>query len=221
MEKELIKTDNYLFVVDPKAQVKENEVCLFRAETDYLVKASLSPAEIEEGLTIKDLHWKIIAHLPLNDSPALEGVPLLPAIEIGNDFNPINEYDKEYLSSLTFDGKSFVSDVLLATRLGYNRAREKYKFTEEDMINFACKVYNENYHKDASFLTTAETLIKSFSQPKSPTHFEFEMEDGFSKNNDEYIDELGAKGNYYTHLKVIKTTTNSQGQQVACGKYIY
>ena len=209
MKKELIKTENYLLVVDDSA-IKVG---------DWFLTDDKRIEQSAPDWNPREWHKKILAHLPLNDSPILEGVPLLPPLE-DDDSNKDLFYQKQVMNPYPTGGQSYAS-YEKGFIDGYNKAKEKYKFTEEDMINFACKVYNENYHKDASFLTTAETLIKSFSQPKSPTHFEFEMEDGFSKNNDEYIDELGAKGNYYTHLKVIKTTTNSQGQQVACGKYIY
>jgi len=136
MKKELIKTENYLLVVDD-SEIKD-------------VRPYKGKWHLEKGYILNkfpvyltDLSYCkiIIAHLPLNDSPILEGVSLLPPLDEG------------------------------------------------------------------VFIT--------------PTYFEFEMEDDFSKNNDEYIDELGAKGNYHTHLKIIKTTTNSQGQQVACGKYLF
>lgn len=210
VKKEIIKTQDYLLVVDD-SEIKQGDYGFITSAVmfyDAMLKEWNQP-----------LGSKIIAHLPLNDSPILEGVPLLPPLE-DDDSNKDLFYQKQVMNPYPTGGQSYTS-YEKGFIDGYNKAKEKYKFTEEDMINFACKVYNENYHKDDSFFTTAETLIKSFSQPKTPTHFEFEMEDGFSKNNDEYIDELGAKGNYYTHLKVIKTITNSQGQTVTCGKYIY
>ena len=109
MKRELIKTENYLLVVD-NSEIKQGDWFLEKA-------GRLGPIYFNEGKV--NFHMKkIIAHLPLNNSPILEGVPLLP--------------------------------------------------------------------------------------PLNPTHFEFEMERGDAP--------------YYY---VIKTTTNSQGQEVACGKYVY
>lgn len=221
MKKEIIKTNNYLLVVDD-SEIKVNDwYYLPRTNSAYRCQADPTELEMEKRFGVA----KVIAHLPINDSADLKGVPLLPPLDVEYLAPKSLDYVESRLDYIhQVQGKEDLFPLVRTTWIdGYNKAKETYKFTEEDMINFACKVYNENYHKDDSFFTTAETLIKSFSQAKTstPTHFDFEMEDGFSKNNDEYIDKLGAKGNYYTHLKVIKTTTNSQGQQVACGKYIY
>lgn len=206
MKKELIKTQDYLLVVDDSS-----------INYDDWVYDEVDALFFQYGVEHKKLNpsaKKVIAHLPFGICSTLEGVSLLPPLEIEDDvesmsFNPSLEYKKMYDDANTFDfRKGFVK--------GYNKAKEEYKFTEEDMINFACKVYNENYHKDNSFFTTAETLIKSFSQPKTPTHFDFEMESMT-------IDEIREQGKGFLHAPTfkIKTTTNSQGQTVDCGKYIY
>jgi hypothetical protein len=83
---EIINTGEYLLIVDPKAIVEEGEVCLFRAETDYIVKAT-NP--IEEDLVIQDIYWKIVAHLPLKDSEVLKGVPLLPPLDVNVQTMPV------------------------------------------------------------------------------------------------------------------------------------
>ena len=196
MKKELIKTDNYLLVVDD-SEIKDvrPHKGMWHLEGGNILN------KFPDYLTDLSECKLVITHLPLNGSPVLEGVPLLPPYsqhqedgidELAEEFYPLND---ELYPNSSLIRKAFLT--------GYNKSREKYKFTEEDMINFACKVYNENYHKDDSFFTTAKTLINSFSQPKTPTHFEFEM----------------VRGDFPYY--VIKTTTNSQGQQVACGKYIY
>jgi len=85
----IINTGEYLLVIDSKAIVDEGEICLFRAETDYIVKAT-NP--IEEDLVIQDIYWKIIAHLPLKDSEVLHGIPLLPPLEDGVWTMPVGIY---------------------------------------------------------------------------------------------------------------------------------
>ena len=94
---------------------------------------------------------------------------------------------------------------------GYNKAREKYKFTEEHAkYLFECG-RNFQVNADITFTVAREHL----SQPKTPTHFEFEMESMT-------IDEIREQGKGFLHASTFKIkTTNSQGQQVACGKYIY
>ena len=194
MKLKIITTPNYLLVVDD-SEIKEG---------DWFLTDDKRVEQSAYDWNARKWHKKIIAHLPLNDSPILEGVPLLPPLEV-EDFNPMDEYDEEYLSSLKFDGKSFVSHVLLATRVGYNKAKEKYKFTEEDMRKAI------EMSRDIKYVAySLDEIIQSFSQPKTYTHFEFKMESISKIVNDNWQD-----------YESIKTTTNSQGQEVACGKYIY
>lgn len=119
MKKTIVKTDNYLLIVDD-SEIKKGDLIL----TPYgkVVKAlDVHTTKFTRvGTALNDCQ-KIIAHLPLNDSPVLEGVMLLPPF----------------------------------------------------------------------------------------THFEFEMED-----------ELAIDGHTIIGRNP-KTTTNSQGQEVACGKYVY
>ena len=133
MKKELIKTTNYLLVVDD-SEIKEG---------DYRVNIQRGYVKLadKEGLDYynkrSDVFKKAIAHLPLNDSPILEGVPLLPPLDEG----------------------VFVL----------------------------------------------------------PTHFEFEIESKSVLN-------LGIElfnPNTHVYTNEPKTTTNSQRQVVACGKYIF
>ena len=215
MKKALLKTDDYLLFVD-NSEIKEG---------DWFLTDDKRVEQSAYDWNARKWHKKIIAHLPLNNSPILEGVPLLPPLGV-EDFNPMDEYDEEYLSSLKFDGKSFVSHVLLATRVGYNKAREKYKFTEEDMKQVALESWGvasqPMERKIENLMSIIETNTQSLSQPKTPAHFEFEMEYkdmvggwyNIDKNSQLTVDKFGCQTR-------IKTTTNSQGQQVVCGKYIY
>ena len=206
MKKELIKTDNYLLVVDD-SEIKRGD----------WVYNQVSKEMYRFNENLVNYEKKVIAHLPINDSADLKGVPLLPPLEQEDDVEKLAEEEYPIIPNTSPNVNWDRANKQEGFERGYNKAREKYKFTEEDMRQaFRSGFIYSNLHE-----VNENSYIQSLSQPKSPTHFEFEMEDSFSKNNDEYIDELGAKGNYYTHLKVIKTTTNSQGQQVACGKYIY
>jgi len=211
MEKELIKTDNYLLVVDD-AVIKDVRPYKgkWHLEKGYILNKF--PVYLTDLSDCKI----IIAHLPLNDSPILEGVPLLPPLEVEDDVEMMAEEEYPIIPYTSPNINWDRANKQEGFESGYNKAREKYKFTEDDIAKAVMfGRWGETTKK------AYQDFIESLSQPKTPTHFEFEMEDGFSKNNDEYIDELGAKGNYYTHLKVIKTTTNPQGQQVACGKYLF
>ena len=73
MTHNIIKTENYLLVVDD-SEIKEG---------DWIYKSNSNTLNIAgkgyHNFTQSDA--KIIAHLPLNNSPVLEGVPLLPPLE--------------------------------------------------------------------------------------------------------------------------------------------
>jgi hypothetical protein len=66
MTHKLIKTDNYLLVVD-KSEIKEGDWIKWDSKVRRAVDTAYLPST-----------KKIIAHLPINSSPILEGVDLLP-----------------------------------------------------------------------------------------------------------------------------------------------
>jgi hypothetical protein len=73
MTHNIIKTKNYLLLVDD-SKIKEG---------DWIYESDSNSVNIAgkgyHNFTQSDA--KIIAHLPLNNSPVLEGVPLLPPLE--------------------------------------------------------------------------------------------------------------------------------------------
>jgi hypothetical protein len=160
---------------------------------------------------------KIIGYLPLNNSPILEGVDLLPPLE-----DEIDELADELTSYLTFPEERRVGIVL-----GYNKAKEKYKYTEDDMIEYSnwlfkwCEynkyrklIYGVEPYGIGEFISDKDMFVKflkekSHQQPKYPIGFECEM---VTRVLDVYPQTIN-------HIP--KTTTNSQGQTVLEGKYIY
>jgi len=187
MKKELIKIDNYLLVVD------DSEI----QYDDYYVTwdNNYNPPKYEVYVMVSGVNGenpkKIIAHLPLGDSTIIEGVPLLPPLEVNDGY----VYE---------DGYNVISH-----RRGYDGAREKYKFTDADMkYMFEC---GRNFQNNAEITFTI--ALEYLSQLKMPTHFEFEREVAVFGNHTDYDAELED----YVRPK---TTTNTQGQEVACGKYI-
>ena len=262
MTHEIIKIDNYLLVVDD-SEIKEGDFYL--RYNNLVLRCTQLKESFNEGLNkneiiilsngcgdpyerSRDYLKKIIAHLPLNNSPILEGVLLLPPLEQEDDVEKLAE--KEYRefpnNPLANPEWHYNKDINCGKKRkafvkGYNKAKEKYRFTEEDMIKFVDfidskpmrnysgewkRITNDPNDEPKNFATLTdkqliEWFVKSLLQPKMPVAFDCEMVDSFTKNNDEYIDELGVKGNYSTHSKIIKTTTNSQGQKVCAGKYIY
>lgn len=197
MKYEIIKTDNYLLVVD-ESEIKEGNKSLLNVEGfEPMILTHHEP--IEEGYQGK----KIIAHLPLNGSPILEGVELLPPLEqeddvekIADDLYPDSQYEQE-----------IVEDRKLGFISGYNKAKEKYKYTEEDIIRIV--------EKSRATGLTAEYLMLTLSQPKIPIGFECVT----SPMNIDEIKEQG-KGFLNANTKKIKTTT-SEGHKEWMGIYIY
>ena len=124
MTHKLIKTDNYLLVVDDSLTVGKG----YALNTSY--KLLLKYNTDQHLLYANDIVKKIIAHLPLNGSPILEGVPLLP---------PYSRHQEDGIDDAVIRFKESwiklgVTDFALsAFSEGYNKAREKYKYTEEDL----------------------------------------------------------------------------------------
>ena len=173
MTHKLIKTDNYLLVFDN------------------------SKAGVEHYLHGID---DIIAHLPLNGSPVLEGVPLLPPLED----DKVEKLAEFHVSELDWDTDDFEKNCgRMSFKAGYNKAREKYKYTEEDLRK-AIEMSSDIIYDS---LSTDEIMQSIFQYP---TEFECESQD-------KYVLVNGGE----TRIFERKTTTNSQGQTEWVGKYIY
>ena len=215
MKYEIFKTDDYLLVIDD-SEIKEGDYRM-NIQRGY-VKLVDDAAEYYNQRN--DVFKKVIAHLPLNNSPILEGVDLLPpfeqddvekmakedAIEIfGNDFS---------LASLSHQSQF---------KRGYNKAKEKYlREIDKQISDFKhdLKECTSNYIKQncegAIFGLTR--LQQSLSQPKSPITFMFETEYDCCNR---YENCKGCDATAEMINLRPKTTTNSQGQTVWVGKYIY
>ncbi len=185
MKHNIIATKDYLLIVN------ESEI---GGENDYFY-----------------LGKKIIAHLPLNGSPILEGVDLLPPIE-----NEAEELAKEKYpihmqpNGRTLAGGHYDVDVNFMERRayvkGFNKATEKYKWTDQDMIEFA--IWRSITVFDLPYTPAGEfRMWESLQKSKMPVGFECE-EVIYSVEND-------------SPLKEMKTMLNPDGQTQWVGKYIY
>jgi len=183
----IIKTDNYLLVVE--AGIKEGERGL-----------SINYAVYTHAPIWSHYGNKIIYHLPLNNAPTLEGVPLLPPLE--------DETRKLALEM----GEDYFSKELFADyfTIGYNKAKEKYKYTMEDLRKAIDMARKRDEYLEWEW--HSEKIIQSLQQPKYPVYFECEIETYYKPkinvNDLPYIDKP-------------KTITNSQGLTQLVGKYIY
>ena len=195
---ELIKTDNYLLVVSDE-EIKEDDWY----KTPLGIYSQFNGTEkLLEGTK------RVSAHLPLNNSPILEGVALLPPIEDEVEKLAVQEVGVDNSIYNISDHESFIK--------GYNKAKEKYKYTEEDMINailFGMQKGLNVGKVDETDNDWVNNYVKSLQQPKMPIGFEctmvdFEVDMGLGEECIEY--------NQYP-----KTTTNSQGITQWVGTYKY
>ena len=245
MEKELIKTDNYLLVVDD-SEIKVG---------DWFLTDDKRIEQSAPDWNPREWHKKIIAHLPLlipvqnncadtssdflsgcekfadmadgfitinRTVSILEGVPLLPPIEEDEE-ELVDKLFVNEVNSLEKIPNSNALEVLEnGFKHGYNKARESERNNLTPFKNLIALIENgllkgiveTNLMIDQEISICKEYLNK-LSKPKTPTHFEFEVVVLRERPTD-------IRNHIYDKTyEVPKTTTNSKGQQVACGKYIF
>jgi hypothetical protein len=207
MKNEIIYTDDYALIVGDE-HIKD-------------VRPHKGKYHLEDGLTINkfpdyltDLGAckLIIAHRPLTDAPILEGVPLLPEFK--------KEDDVVELALRTYPFGNSERNALIT---GYNKAKETYKYTEDDLIAVWNIAFEEGVSLDDEINdpVSFKDVIQSLQQPKRPKYFECEMEPKYKH--------IGAvKGIYGSGFRkqnlmygLPKTITNSQGQKELVGSYTY
>lgn len=157
MEHKIIKTENYLLVVSDD-KIKEDDYALLNKKTHLEIQKAL-PSCLKNSFKNAECwnvenevheagHKKIIAHLPLNGVPYLEGVDVLPKIE-----------DEVYKLSTEFcikkEGRP--KDLTIGFIEGYNKAKETYKYTLEDVINIA-----EYCRNPSDGLMRTKDLVKEY-----------------------------------------------------------
>ena len=234
MTHNIIKTENYLLVVDD-SEININQYVY--CDLGYIEKVmDIIDGWIYHTNTLGKnpiKHYKkITAHLPLNNSPILEGVDLLPPIEDNIEQwawdNPcLSRSDVYHLFEEVFKEKVFEGYYKISAskqvhqfnekvrKLAKEKAevvKEKYKYTEEDLRK-AIRMCKGEFTKGIVY--TQEQIIQSLQQPKVPVAFECEIFEAKDLKSVFYIDEDWLK------LGKPKTTTNPQGQTVLVGKYIY
>lgn len=200
MRHEIIKTDNYLLVVD-ESEIKEGDfVC-------NIQRPYISPCNsIDVGYYNRrnDVFKKVIAHLPLNGSPILEGVDLLP---------PLEEDDAEKKARELTNHLTFPEERKEGIIIGYNKAKEKYN---ADLHRILSDFYVFATNGEVCNHKIIDDFIQSLSQPKTPTGFECET----SPMNIDEIREQG-KGFLNANTNKIKTTTTPEGHTQWVVTYIF
>jgi hypothetical protein len=191
MTHKLIKTDNYLLVVDD-SEIKEGKTFLNK-----------------EGIIHTNIGWNygykvIIAHLPFNGSPILEGVPLLPQLK-----DDVDKLANEYFTDTNPKETPYQNGLHIGFKAGYNKAKEKFLLEiDKQILDFThdLKKTSSQHQRFEGALFGLNRLKYYLS--KYPTEFECEM---IPCNPIKYTTE--------DHLDVEpKTITTAQGVQWV-GKY--
>lgn len=216
MKHEIIYIDDYALIVSDEGIVIRDYVYCSREGFEPLNKQTVNPL----GSNNDSAMFKVIAHRPLTDASILEGVPLLPQFTQEEDVKLIAKQEAEKLHDKSKHEDWDIYDELISEdawliEKGYNKAKETYKYTEEDLINAYERGMN-NIDSDGCHIDQPSDdfndFIQSLQQPKRPEYFEWEMEDTFLLKN--------RKGGNTVMAKP-KTITNSQGQIELVGEYIY
>jgi hypothetical protein len=203
MKHNIIKTENYLLVVDD-SEIKEG---------DWIYESDSNSVNIAgkgyHNFTQSDA--KITAHLPLNNSPILEGIDLLPPLEDDVEKLAMESWiSDKYNEELFENGKGAYCAGFWE---GFKAATKVY--SEEDLrkaIDMARETLEYDENRGWYNTKSEDKIIQSLQQPKMPVAFEceiFEAKDLKSVDGD------------WMKLGKPKTTTNPQGQTVLVGKYIY
>jgi hypothetical protein len=205
MGHKIINTGDYLLIVDD-SEIKEGDwVVDFRLDGRILV-SKWNEEDYEDGFFFDAK--KVISHLPLNNSPILEGVDLLPPLE--DEVDKFESFlDREI--ELELNTKETIDRIKWYYQQ-YFKSKQK-NYTEEDLMK-AIDMARE-YTPDVVGFTKDE-IIQSLNQPKMPVKFVCEMKKDYRKNDD------GEPIGLPVHeTNKPKTTTNLQGLTQWVGEYIY
>jgi len=207
MEHNIINTGDYLLIVD-ESEIKEG---------DYIYNSVSKEIYKFKEINVKYEH-KIMAHLPLNGAKIIETLPLLPPLEDEVEklckqeaekfHNKIKHDDWDIYNQLVYEDTEMI-------KIGYNKAKEKYKYTEEDLRRVE-KCYLRECDYDIKYKGQIIQRIineKSLQQTKMPVGFKCEMEKPSSS--------FGAHMANFFGQSISKTITNSQGLIQWIGEYIY
>lgn len=225
MKHKIIKTDNYLLVVDDSEIKINNTVYVYCSEIEVEEIRTVYGYYNEQFLFNDksqihiDYCKKIIAHLPLNGYAILKDVPLLPPLEVDDDIEELaeqkySEQSKSYEDDLNDPFYNYPKYLKIGFVDGYNKAKESERNNLTPFKNLIALIENgllkgtieTNLMIDQEINICKEYLNKQ-SQPKTPTHFEVEMGTKYFEDS-----------RWETHPILV---TNQQGQTQLVGRYIY
>lgn len=201
MKYEIIYTEEYALIV---SDVEIKDVMPFIGK--YHLEKGQIINQFPNYLTDLGDCKLIIAHRPLTDAPILGWIPVLPAFSFSqqDDVKQLSlEMGLEFYVGGNYDFENGV-------RKGYNKAKETYKYTEEDLRK-SMTMYQELFTKGV--VGSEEQVIASIQQPKRPKYFTIKS----TKMN---LDEIREQGKGFLNANTDKSVTiNSQGQTELIGDY--
>ena len=219
MKHNIIKTENYLLVVD-KSEIKEGDWLYHFVHGIRLFNEQ--ETKNFDSKTYSDKNWKkIIAHLPLNNSPILEGVDLLPPLEDDVEKLAMDKLISKWshLYQFGYPKKPYPTNYendLNIIMIGIYQAREKYRYTEDDMRIAIQQAFLSGVERLEDFEKVESMIIGNIQQLKMPVGFEFKIQKNcpFDFTSRCTMDRCNCESK-------TKTTTNSQGLTQLLGEYQY
>jgi hypothetical protein len=220
MKKEIVYTDKYALILDMEKDIEEN---MFTLKDGKIIEVSYLG---------QDNGNAIIAHLPLSDAPILKGVPLLPPLpHVLTEEEELKIYDMglDYASEYKGEGSHPNPEGYSQRQIGmfhgfsdgYIKAKEKYKYTEEDLklaMNYGYVQGDTGFQGVANLDDLLDLIHRKIKKPSRPTHFECEIAIECTGNNNEGCFMISPAIDCGC-IKV-KTITNSQGHIELVGKYL-
>jgi hypothetical protein len=208
MKKEVIYTEHYALIISDEKAV-EGDV-MFCTEIKNIMIGGITSGQLR--YLDSEIFKKIIAHRPLTDVPNLKGVPLLPDFSQEDDVEDLALAYSSSKGNVNPEGYSDKQVGLLHGFIdGYNKSKETYKYTEEDLRNAFYNGWLYRGEKQYQYPKALNEFTQSLQQPERPKYFECEMEDGLINQQTEL--------NNWGERQIVKI--NSQGQIELIGKYIY
>lgn len=210
---DLYKSDNFPYLVAEK----------FGTDNNFSIWQVDNPNDLDDKN-----QYRILAHRPLNGARYLDDIDVLPSLPQEDDVDSICMKDlQDFFGTdihLTPKGEEYISIF----KTVYNKCREKYKFTEEDLrkgIKMGIQKHPYAFDgKETKYKYSEDEIIQSLQQPKLPVlpiAFECEVEPKFKHiGSTKEVKGSGSRiKNKYAGNP--KTFINFDGRSEWVGKYIY
>lgn len=241
MKTKLIKTIDYLLLIDEEAEIKENDYLYDKLTSHYAGIHQHSGVEYENDNATNIIQCKsgttapiscsskMIAYYPLSSEAKELDLPLLP-----NPFEGV-DVEKEFNSQY----KNFVFDDAWEETLIKSAFREGYKAAQSQSKQFSLEDIKKAFLTGQESCSNSDTpldverYIQSLSTQQLPKEFIPETEVDPTNPKNWYEDRPSGKywedepvppspNNLYTNgTRRLKTITNSEGKEELVGTYKY